>query len=173
VLRAPVPQDVEARMALGRHAEIARMFGAAEPTTGPVSRQQVDAGFARLRAEGAIGWVVEAEGSFLGTARLHSFGAEGSARFAIGLLDPARLGRGFGTETTRLVLSYGFDELGLERVEVAVLEINERAQRCFARCGFRPTDRVQGAAVIEGRSYDDLVLAIRRDEFHASQTSER
>lgn len=82
-------------------------------------------------------------------------------QFAIGLLDPAWLDKGFGTETTRLVVDYAFGSLALERLEVTVLEMNERALRCYRRFGFRETGRLQGAAVIDGQSFDDIVMELR------------
>ena len=80
-------------------------------------------------------WTVEAEGRFLGSARLHSFDDRGSARYAVGLLDPRRLGQGFGTETTRLVLDHAFGQLCLERVEAVVLQINNRASAASSVAG--------------------------------------
>ncbi len=140
------------------------MFGAADPETGPLTQEAAAAWVAARGAAGTLEWIVETDGRLLGTARLHSFDETGGARYAIGLLDPDRLDLGLGTETTRLVLDYGFDQLGLERIEVAVLEINHRALRCYERCGFRPIGRVCGAAVIEGEPHDDLVLEVRPED---------
>ncbi len=96
--------------------------------------------FERLGEAGSVEWVVETEGQFLGTARLHSFDDDASARYAVGFFDPDRLGRGFGTEVTNLVVEYAFSSLELRRLELAVLEFNERAIRAtaaadFVRCG--------------------------------------
>jgi len=70
----------------------------------------------RLGAAGTIEWVVEAQGTFLGTARLHSF-RDDSARYAVGFFDPDRLGQGFGKEVTRIVVEYVFASLGLRHGE--------------------------------------------------------
>jgi [ribosomal protein S5]-alanine N-acetyltransferase len=161
VLRAPAATDVDERQALGRHAEIARMFGAATPGTSPMSYEAAAAWMAARGPEGTVEWIVEAEGRFLGTARLHSFDGRGGARYAIGLLDPDRLGQGLGTETTELILEYAFGQLGLKRVEAAVLEINRRAIRAFQRCGFRPMGRLPRAAVIDGEPRDEVLMEAR------------
>jgi ribosomal-protein-alanine N-acetyltransferase len=163
VLRPAAAADVAARAGLGRHAEILRMFGATEPESPSMTRDEAEAWVAARGADGVVEWIVDAEGRFLGAARLHSFDRAGGAKYAIGLLDPDRLGKGFGTEATRLVLDYAFGQLGLERVTVAVLEFNHRAMRCYRRCGFRPTGRVVGAAVVDGESYDDIVMEVRRE----------
>ena len=115
LLRDATSSDVEARQRLGSHAEIQRMFGAEHPVSGAMTRVAAESWLAGLGGEGTIEWVVEADGSFLGTARLHSFDAA-SARYAVGFLDPTRLGKGHGTEVTTLVLEYAFGEIGLEQV---------------------------------------------------------
>jgi len=118
--------------------------------------------FAGLGADGVVDWVVESGGSFLGTAALHSFDeAKTTARYAVGFYDPGRLGKGLGTETTQLVLGYAFDVLGLQSVSLAVLAFNERAIRCYRRCGFIEVGRVVGAAVIDDVGYDDVLMEVR------------
>jgi len=163
VLRDPLPGDVEARARLGRHAEITRMFGAPNPADRPMSVAEAEVCFAGLGAPGVADWIVESDGTFLGTAALHSFDDDRrTARYAVGFYDPERLGQGLGTETTALVLAHAFDALGLQTVSLAVLEFNERAIRCYRRCGFREVRRETDAAVVDGVTYDDLIMEVGR-----------
>jgi RimJ/RimL family protein N-acetyltransferase len=157
VLRPGVPADVDARVRLGRHAEIARGFGAPHPVTEPISRAEADAWFSMLGRIGVVDWVVETDGSFLGAAGLHSFTGD-AASYAVGFFDPDRLGRGFGRAVTRLVLHHAFRQLDIGRVRLKVLADNERAYRCFRACGFREIDRIRSAAVIDGQLVDDIVM---------------
>ena len=140
------------------------MFGAAHPVTGTISQSGAEAWVANLGGDGCIEWVVEAERRFLGTTRLHSLHAA-SARYAVGFFDPSQLGRGYGTEVTGLVLDHAFRELHLEQLTLAVLAFNERAIRCYRRCGFREIGRVQEAAVIDGEPFDDLLMAVTADQY--------
>jgi len=135
------------------------MFGASHPMSSTMTRGVAEAWIADVGGDDRIEWVVEAEGRFLGTARLHSLDA-GSARYAVGFFDPARLGQGYGREVTRLVLDYAFGELELEEVTLAVLAFNERAQRCYRACGFREVGRIAHAAVIDGEPFDDVLMAV-------------
>lgn len=48
-------------------------------------------------------------------------------------------GRGYGTEATKLVLAEAFLRVGLQRVNLEVFAHNPRAQRAYARAGFRQT----------------------------------
>jgi len=160
VLRAAIDGDAEARRLLGRHADIARMFGADHPSSGPMSSAAAAAWFEGLGEAGCVEWVVETEGQFLGTARLHSFDDDASARYAVGFFDADRLGHGFGTEVTKIVVEYAFSELGLRRLELAVLEFNERAIRCYSRCGFRKVRHSSEVTLIDGEPYHDVLMEI-------------
>jgi [ribosomal protein S5]-alanine N-acetyltransferase len=136
------------------------MFGAAQPSSGPMSSLAAQAWLEKLGGADTVEWVVDADGQFLGTTRLSSFREDGSARYAVGFFDPDRLGRGFGTEVTAVVVEYAFGSLGLQRLDLAVLEFNERAIRCYKRCGFREVGRASEVVVIDGEPHHDVLMEI-------------
>jgi RimJ/RimL family protein N-acetyltransferase len=45
-------------------------------------------------------------------------------------------GQGYGTESLRIFLRYYFLDLGFAKMVLDVSAINERAVRCYERCGF-------------------------------------
>lgn len=45
--------------------------------------------------------------------------------------------RGFGTEAERLMIAYGFEELGLERIYGDCLHRNQRSRHVMEKLGFR------------------------------------
>ena len=165
ILRRPVATDREVRQAIGRHEEIQRMYGVAVPRTGAMTEPEAEQWMQSLGADGSIDWVIEADSRLAGTARLHSFDAQTSAKYAIGLLEPSRLGRGIGTEATTLIVGYAFDELGLEHIHLDVLEFNVRAIRCYTKVGFRVVGRKPSDVVIDGDAIDDIVMAITDEDF--------
>lgn len=61
----------------------------------------------------------------------------GSAEFHIFIADPAHRGKGYGEAATRAGLARAFDNLGLKRVELSVLEGNGPAIALYKKCGFR------------------------------------
>jgi hypothetical protein len=73
VLRELRPSDRDARQALGRHAEIQRMFGAAHPEARAMTIDEAERWVGRRGGEDVIEWIIEHQGDFLGHARLHSF----------------------------------------------------------------------------------------------------
>jgi [ribosomal protein S5]-alanine N-acetyltransferase len=161
VLRGPVVDDVDGRRRCGQHPEIVRMFGGAISEARELTSSEAQHWFDELVAEhNPYHWVVEHEGEFIGTARLHSFDeSTGTARYAVGILDPDRLGIGLGTEVTTLILAFAFDRLGLRRVDLRVLEFNARAIRCYETCGFVLREREERALLLDGRWHDDLIMA--------------
>jgi RimJ/RimL family protein N-acetyltransferase len=164
-LRAPKPEDVADRLALGQAPEIVRMFGgdpnAIRPLTEAAARQWVE----RL-AEHPHAWVVEHEGRFLGEIRLDGLDLHDSrARLAVGLYDPAKLGVGLGREAIRVVLKYAFQELGLHRISLRVVDYNMRAIRCYRACGFVEEGREREAASVAGEWRDDVIMGLLAREF--------
>ena len=109
---------------------------------------------------------------FVGTARLHGVDEhDRRARYAVGLLDSSRLGMGLGSEVTRTVLGYAFDELGLHRVDLRVLAYNTRAIRCYERCGFVEEGREREAAFVDGHWHDDVIMGILQSELTSRITT--
>ena len=64
---------------------------------------------------------------------------------------------------TRLVLQYGFEVVGLHRIDLRVLAYNERAIACYRRCGFVEEGRERDAALIDGEWHDDVIMAVLTD----------
>ncbi|MFG2054824.1 GNAT family N-acetyltransferase [Micromonospora sp. NPDC048930] len=52
------------------------------------------------------------------------------------LIGPAGRNRGLGTEAARLVVGYGFEQLGLHRIGLHVFDFNPRARRVYEKIGF-------------------------------------
>ncbi len=115
-------------------------------------------------------WVIDVEG-FIGHVRFHTVDAKDRrAALAIGIEDPALLGRGLGTEALRLALDFGFAS-GLHRVSVRVLATNARAIACYRKCGFVPEGRERESALIEGLWQDDVMMGLLDREFATVQIS--
>ena len=52
------------------------------------------------------------------------------------MISPLARGQGFGKQMVRCVLQYGFEELGLHRIDLGAWEHNTQALRCYEACGF-------------------------------------
>src|SRR5262249_27535125 len=70
-------------------------------------------------------------------------------------------GKGYGTEATRLILDYGFRQLGLHNIMLSVSSANTAAIRAYTRAGFhvigaRRECRREGDSVLDSIFMDCL-----------------
>ena len=105
----------------------------------------------------AYRWAVEYDSHCIGSAGLHVDTGQHCASYTVGLFVAAVRGRGLGREITRLVLSWGFDVLGLHRIQLEVLAGNSRAINCYLACGFRQ-EGVRREAELYPDGWKDLIL---------------
>jgi diamine N-acetyltransferase len=87
-----------------------------------------------------------------------------TAEFLI-LLAPAARGRGLATETTRLVLDYGFHITALRMIWLKVLEPNVPAIRAYRAAGFRPAGRLRQSGYWLGQSCDELIMDVLPEDY--------
>jgi RimJ/RimL family protein N-acetyltransferase len=64
-------------------------------------------------------------------------------------------------------LNYAFSDLKLHRISVRVIDYNSRAIRACQKCGFTIEGREREAALVDGRWYDDVMMAILDREYMA------
>jgi RimJ/RimL family protein N-acetyltransferase len=81
-------------------------------------------------------------------------------------------GQGYGTDAVRAVLRWAFDYLNLNRVWLTVYDYNERAFRCYAKCGFRHEGTMRQAKYADGEHHDELMMGILRDEFQQQEEAD-
>ena len=89
------------------------------------------------------------------------------ARLAVGMYAPQFLGRGLGSEAIRLVLRHAFGTLGMHRVDLKVLDFNDRAIAAYLACGFVEEGRERESCWVDGRWHDDVVMGVLDREFIA------
>lgn len=72
---------------------------------------------------------------------------------------------GYGTEAIRLILEYGFHYLNLNNIDLTVMEFNERAKRCYEKCGFKEIGRRRKCKFINNKYHDVISMDILAEEF--------
>jgi [ribosomal protein S5]-alanine N-acetyltransferase len=168
MLRRPRESDIEDRLQCGRHPEIIRMYGGDTRSLKPLTREDAVAAHRRALSH-PLEWAIEHEGKWIGVARLTVSEVDRRARFAIGIADITKLGKGMGTEATRLVLGHAFAVMRLHRVDLRVLEYNKRAIRCYEKCGFVREGVEREGALVEGNWETDVMMSILEHEYRAQQ----
>lgn len=79
--------------------------------------------------------------------------------------EPNAQNKGYGTEVSRLILRYAFEQLNLNRVQLRVYEYNARAKRCYEKAGYREEGRLRQARFWRGRCWTVLLMAALREEY--------
>ncbi|EFH83676.1 GNAT family N-acetyltransferase [Ktedonobacter racemifer] len=75
--------------------------------------------------------------------------------------------KGYGTETTRLILDYGFTVLGLHNVVLHTYSYNIAAQRAYTKAGFRVVGTRREAWCWGGQFYDEIIMECLSSEFES------
>ena len=96
--------------------------------------------------------IVNEDDEYLGTISLKNI-TDKDAEYAISTRRAVH-GTGVALEATRQILSYAFDDLGLERVYLNVLVDNQRANAFYRKAGFVFQYLEKNAVVINGIARD-------------------
>jgi RimJ/RimL family protein N-acetyltransferase len=96
--------------------------------------------------------------------------AHRTATYGIVIGEPECWGKGYGTETTILMLDYAFQVLGLHNVMLDVHGFNQRAMRAYLRAGFKVFGRRREAYRIGSRVYDAVYMECLASEFQSPLT---
>lgn len=76
-------------------------------------------------------------------------------------------GKGYGTETTMLMLDYGFTLLRLHNIMLTVSGFNERAIRAYSRAGFRIIGPRREAHHFGSQAFDNIYMDCLSSEFQS------
>ncbi|MGW8361791.1 GNAT family N-acetyltransferase [Streptomyces wedmorensis] len=164
VLRPLTEEDVPALLPLFEDAEVRRLTGSHAIFDEPALRKwygsRSDQGD---RLDLAV--VERATGRVVGEAVLNEWDADNeSCSFRI-VFVPDAVGRGLGTEATRLIVGYSFESLGLYRISLEVYAFNPRARRAYEKAGFTAEGVLRGALLWEGERVDATVMSVLAPEW--------
>lgn len=137
----------------------------------PISLAEEELWFeALLKDENSFIYVIEAttadEATSVGTIILRKIDWRNrSGEYGIAIGEKAYQERGLGTEATRVILRFAFEEVNLHRVYLTVLDFNERAIHVYEKLGFTHEGARRQAQFREGKYHDILVMSMLRHEF--------
>ena len=73
--------------------------------------------------------------------------------------------KGYGTEAIKLILEYGFKYMNLHNIKLDLMEFNDRALKCYEKCGFKEYGRRRKCKFINGKYYDTISMDVLAEEF--------
>lgn len=91
-----------------------------------------------------------------------------TAGFGISIGEEAARGKGYGTETTRLVIDYAFRTLGLHNVMLEVYSNNVAGLRAYERAGFSVIGRRRECYRLGDQVYDEIIMEARAESVSSS-----
>ncbi|MFN2463465.1 MAG: GNAT family N-acetyltransferase [Candidatus Dormibacteria bacterium] len=160
-LRKLRPSDLGDRQKLGRSSEENRMYGGTLSSDTSMTFDEATAWYQNQHdRDDAVRWAIEYEGRCIGSCGLTGSGE--LRRYAIGISDPSLWGRGLGTEASRLVVDYAFSNAEVQRIELMVLEYNQRAIRSYQKAGFQLREILKGSCEIGNERFDDWMMELGR-----------
>jgi RimJ/RimL family protein N-acetyltransferase len=168
VLRSPRPDDAELLYPL--------LVGSPVLDTllwdGPTSRDAYLATWrksveATERGDRFLFTIEDAEGQPVGSADLRPMSGVGGAspfRADLGLwIGLPHQGHGLGTRAVEELAAYGFQKLGLAKIEASVFVGNLASRRIFEKAGFSLEGTIRNAVSKRGRLLDEWIFGIVRD----------
>ena len=87
------------------------------------------------------------------------------AEFGVLIGESACRGKGFGTETARLMLDFAFTALGLHNVMLTVYAFNLAGRRAYEKAGFREVGRRRQSHWMAGQYWDEIIMDCLAPEF--------
>lgn len=110
--------------------------------------------------------VIEADGIPVGTIGLLSIDRKNSkAEYYIAMGETDYKGKGIAKEASRLILAYGFEKLGLNRIYLFTETENIKAQRLFEKVGFIREGILKQDVFSHGQFVDRIAYGYLREDW--------
>jgi len=124
----------------------------------------------RKPAESIMFGIIEVEHrGLIGTCGLvHIDWVNRSAEISLYIGEKEYRGRGYGTETIKLLLRHGFDTLNLHRIWAEVYALPKEygvPRKLFLKCGLKLDGRLRHTVFRMGEYYDSEFYSILKDEW--------
>lgn len=81
-------------------------------------------------------------------------------------------GKGYATEAARAVIKYGFESIGLHKVQICTKEINPCSKRVIEKCGLTYEGMLRDYFYMDGRYVGRLYFSMLREEYEAQKKGE-
>jgi UDP-4-amino-4,6-dideoxy-N-acetyl-beta-L-altrosamine N-acetyltransferase len=134
----------------------------------PISKAEEEKWFeAQLENESSRVFGIETEeGVLIGNIGLSELDWKNrNAYLGIVIAEKEYWGQGYGSDAITSLLRFAFGEMNLHRIHLSVFDFNQRAIRCYEKCGFRQEGRAREALFRDGSYRDTFQMAILRQEF--------
>lgn len=98
-------------------------------------------------------------------AELYNISKRGSAFITRMIVHPDHRGQGLGPEMLRQILTLGFENFQLHRIELNVYDFNTPGIRCYEKAGFRKEGLMRGTTFTGREYWNAYRMAILEDDW--------
>lgn len=88
------------------------------------------------------------------------------------MIGSEHVSRGYGTDTVRVVANYGFQEMGLNRIELQVHAFNARARAVYSKVGFVEEGIRRQSTFHDGQFHDAVIMAALAEEWMSASSKQ-
>src|SRR6056297_1349923 len=134
----------------------------------PQSRSQVENFLNKTMDENWAGFVISDRetGDYLGQTDFVEIDEKnGCAELALVIGDTNNISKGIGTEASKLMMNFGFQNLRLNIIELSCWDYNERALELYNKLNFTEEGRKRNKRYFEGDYHDQVLFAILKSEW--------
>jgi ribosomal-protein-alanine N-acetyltransferase len=140
-LRVLGPQDADSLVTLYSNPDVLHYYDAEPMRTLNQARDLIGFFAGAFAEQSAMRWAITRRGApqtLIGTCGYHGITRRGSDLWGMVSYDlmPDHWGQGIMTEALHVVIEYGFDGLGLRRIEAETLPGNQASARVLEKLGF-------------------------------------
>jgi RimJ/RimL family protein N-acetyltransferase len=166
VLRPFVAADFPVLLAALADPEVLRLTGSVHSAQAAVGADDTERFLAARRARNVqpdqldLAVTDRASGECVGEVALNEWDQGNRSCNFRTMIGPGGRDRGLGTEALRLIVGYGFEQLGLHRISLEVYAFNPRAQHVYEKAGFVVEGVLREALRYEDEWIDATVMSI-------------
>ena len=117
--------------------------------------------------------VYEPDCKMVGTCGFTAFNCTSDSAEVGYVLNPDYWGKGIAPEALTRVLEFGFDDLGLHRIEAKFMEENDRSRRVMEKVGMRFEGVLREAMYVKGNYVNIGICSILESEWRAKHEKTR
>lgn len=95
------------------------------------------------------------------------------AEVSIYIGDKKYKGKGYGTDTLKVLIDYGFRELNLHMLFGEIFEYNRANIRLFEKCGFKKDGVLRHRLYRDGKYWDSIIYSILDKEWAKAKLGQK
>lgn len=167
-LRQMQGDDAEALFSILSDTQVMEFYGHEPHQSLDETREMIRQTQARYASRESLRWCITLrdEARAIGTCGFHHFDEDFQRAETGYILDRAYWGKGIMTEAMSAILTYGFTEMELHRIEAIIDIANEQSKALLLKLGFTYEGNLRQRYYFRDRFEDEYYFGLLNDEWH-------